>query len=221
MLVDDCMLDWIITEGLTEERDISVKTCTMPIDLSYEVSDYFAGYPKGRLMRQTEAYRNLARGNATDKPPLSESEFNEIFDAFENGCGDSPNICFCETQHEYETEMVECNFRHCMRDAFHKNCVQGQGVDKVSKWYCPECERAMIRMADMVLDEVQLMSEGLPLPEPTSLAILTGEHTEETIGAMHELCELHARGGGSRYREITDELFRAHDQHRRRWEGSA
>jgi hypothetical protein len=221
MLVDDCMLDWIIEEGLTEERDISVKTCTMPLDLSYEVSDYFVGFPKGRLMRQTEAYRGLARKNAAGDPILLESEFNEIFEAFENGCGDSPNICFCDTKHEYETEMIQCTFRHCMRDKFHKNCVQGLGVDKVSKWYCPECERAMTRMAEMVLEEVQLMSEGLPLPEPTSLAILTREHAEETPDAIEELWEMHARGRGSRCREIAGELFHAADQHRRRREGSA
>jgi hypothetical protein len=174
MLVDDEMLPWLLHEGSSIERGPHLDSRDMPSDLSYEISGYFNGEGKGRLMRQTEGYRDLASRNNTEKKILAHVELSRIYEKFKQGCGSNPNICFCETQHSDDTNMVECTFRHCLHQNFHRNCVKGLGVDKVSSWYCPDCERVMGRMARMVLGEVKFMSEGRPALIPTALDLLTG-----------------------------------------------
>ena len=55
------------------------------------------------------------------------------------------------------------------------------GVEKVSTWYCPDCDLAMGRMADLVLMEVNSMSEGMPDLTPTAHELLTGDFTFEDV----------------------------------------
>lgn len=182
-LVDDDMVDWLRTDGLTSATDLLAQR-DMPDRLRHEVLDWAKGYGKGTLMLQAECFRNLAWANEHAPRLLSCPDLEKMQRKFED-MYTQKDVCYCQTHHmcssscretEYgsgggsvkpckdefgvSTDTVVCAFAHCKRKFFHRGCVRKLGVDKVSKWYCLECDRRIGDVAQDVLEDVECLRRG-------------------------------------------------------------
>ncbi|KAF2690521.1 hypothetical protein K458DRAFT_106687 [Lentithecium fluviatile CBS 122367] len=177
MVVDVNILKWLMDENLDVLDSTEALLGNMPRDLSYEFREYYAGGPTGRLMKQTETYRKLADLNDASENPVSKKELQDLYMEFTKYGG--RRICYCEVplpnDWQNDENLVACNFRHCRYELFHRDCIKSLGFDKVGTRYCPDCEIMMGRIARMMLEEIECMEKGTPLPNPTAAEFLAGD----------------------------------------------
>lgn len=158
MLVDDDIVDWVIKEGRDYVSDAGTGSPrNMPTRLLYEFSEWLMGYGKGELMLQAEQYNDMARHNDQSNPSIDHRTLRGMQKNFESG---KNKMCYCygsDADQDHDNAIIECSFNGCRYKRFHLRCVNTLGIDRVSRWYCTDCEQRIADVAKKVLDEVDSM----------------------------------------------------------------
>jgi hypothetical protein len=134
-------------------------------------------------MLQTEKYRALRVLNRlTDQQPISNVTLIDL----QRVCEPTGmrTVCYCEDiipnkediiankgdvyvkekRFAHLVELIRCSHVDCHIKFFHRKCVEHQGIDKVSKWYCYSCALYMKEDVSRVLEELECMRKKNPLP---------------------------------------------------------
>lgn len=123
---------------------------------------------------QRHACEAMLASNKAAKQPIGRTLLEKMYCSFEAGA-DTAVFCYCgavvpggspvdwkrgstTARMQYEdlerdSEVISCSFRECSRRFFHKRCVEILGVEKVSRWYCTECEQKMRVVVDRMLSK--------------------------------------------------------------------
>ncbi|KAF1955821.1 hypothetical protein CC80DRAFT_505134 [Byssothecium circinans] len=175
MMIDASIKDWLIVDGCRRTIETPLNTSVTIADIpdrfvypdpvKREVDEYTLGYPKGRLMLQTDDYRALRGRNLQKEHPLTEAQLVKLQRVRESDSG-TP-ICYCgdSMPREHWTDIITCNHADCSIKYFHKKCVSHFGIDKVTRWYCSQCDLFISQDASKLLDELKCMRDGEPLPD--------------------------------------------------------
>ncbi|KAF2703650.1 hypothetical protein K504DRAFT_463380 [Pleomassaria siparia CBS 279.74] len=179
MMIDEIIFHWII-------QSPTAKEVGPPLQLSTEYHNYHLGAKEGPLMRQETQYFNLFHKNK-DLPKhqqLSTATLNNVHKKAEPVDGEI--FCYCHgpvpPDDEFEKGVIECSFAQCEIRWFHRKCLEGQGLDLLSKWYCAACDRKMRKLAEKVLDDIKMgrvMESGEKTEDET-----TRFFTEATISEV-------------------------------------
>ncbi|KAJ8112033.1 hypothetical protein OPT61_g5508 [Boeremia exigua] len=157
MLVDDDLVSYFA--GFSHNPN-TPNTEDIPPRLLREHTEFLDGYERGPLMKKELEYQRLFTKNAFIRHPLTPNMLQDI--QHQNaGPKGSVKLCYCQTEtlpnvrdikKEFAKGYVVCSFRKCrFGRIFHKHCVKTLGADKVSRWYCTDCEKEMKAVADKVL----------------------------------------------------------------------
>ncbi|KAH5535154.1 hypothetical protein HBI27_173950 [Parastagonospora nodorum] len=149
MLVDYDIMDYLQLDSVTRMFDKS----RIPKRLAYEYEDFADGYSPGRLMKQEELFERLRSKNKLLKHKITQEMLGKVArERFERK--DQPFMCYCHViipEEGLPKGAVECAHRGCSMKYFHKACVKKLGVDKVSRWYCTECQHRIRILAHQTL----------------------------------------------------------------------
>lgn len=154
MLMDADLLDYI-RENLPK-WSIYLKPGAIPMRLIAEYTGFALGGSRGPAMEQEHRFKELCNKNNTDKQQMSQQILQEIqSQVFTRP--DTDYMCYCRNLVPEDcanpASIVTCSYRDCATTYFHKSCVQGLGVDKVSRWYCTSCEKKMKVVARQALGD--------------------------------------------------------------------
>lgn len=133
----------------------------MPPRLKNEHIAFVNGSERGPLMMQElEFQRRLAR-NLAMKHPLNMSMLQDI-QRQNSGPPGSVKVCYCMGEEipfargakdEINLKHVKCSYRHCkFGGIFHKRCVIYLGFEKMTRWYCTDCQHKMKKEAYKALN---------------------------------------------------------------------
>lgn len=149
MLVDYDIMEYLQLDPTTRMFD----KLRIPKRLAYEYEDFADGHRPGPLMKQEELFERLRIKNKLLKRKITQEMLGKIArEKFERK--DQASMCYCHVSIPEEglpKGTVECAHRDCLMKYFHKACVKNLGVDKVSRWYCTECQQHMRILANQAL----------------------------------------------------------------------
>jgi hypothetical protein len=206
MLVDFALIDYLQLDPVTRMLDKS----RVPKRIAAEYADFAAGYHAGPLMKQEELFERLRGKNKALKRKITQKMLGKaVRGRFE--LKDRPFMCYCHVnipEDGLPKNVVECSYRDCSIKFFHKACVKKLGTNKVSRWYCTECQNHMRTLAHQTLRD--LGYDDVPDEEAAfehSMELLKGkmnvpdsavERIKERLGQM---------GGGLRVAGVINEML--------------
>ncbi|KAF2121344.1 hypothetical protein BDV96DRAFT_682593 [Lophiotrema nucula] len=151
MLVDTPLLEWLIFG----QKDFSRPP---PVGLMKDKAAYWSGYPTGRMMKQEQEFNTLSISNATAARQWTHAQLMELHSKVEPVTEEQ--ICYCDgpdpanafasslaSELSSTFDTIECSFKGCSIEKFHRECVHEWFPDTLSKFYCTECQIEMERLA--------------------------------------------------------------------------
>ena len=158
MLLDEDLFPWLCSpEGRNWKvdrlkwTDIQHQSVpgNMPRRMMWEVDAYFRERTKGSALQQVDCFQQLADRNARLKKVSCHPAITKKFlEAMQKKCETRPfhdAICYCKddrpTSPDNDKNLVQCAHRECQIKWFHRTCVVKVGYDRVTTWFCGECEQ--------------------------------------------------------------------------------
>jgi hypothetical protein len=151
MLVDNDVLEYFFTDPVDRMRNRNA--LDVPKRLATEYDEFEEGYNPGPLMLQEKLFEQLWSKNRLIKDQLS-GDLLATTQKHQFEHADTPSFCYCHDnvpESGLPKDIVECSHRDCGIKYFHKSCVKKLGFDKVSRWYCTNCEEEMKFVAHKTL----------------------------------------------------------------------
>jgi hypothetical protein len=151
MLVDNDVLEYFFTDPV--DRMHNRNALDVPKRLATEYEEFKQGYNPGPLMLQEKLFEQLWSKNRLVKDRIS-GDLLAITQKHQFEHAKTPSFCYCHDnvpESGLPKDIVECSRRDCGIKYFHKSCVKKLGVDKVSRWYCTNCEEEMKFVAHKTL----------------------------------------------------------------------
>ena len=160
LLADDDMATWLMKDpskhDLRVPSNIFDRLTDMPKRLALEYAEYYCGYNPGPLMEQERLFERIRQKNKAMKQQLTMGMLLE----FQRSNIDRKGVvymCYCHDEAPAQfasKDIVMCSHRDCEVGYFHKSCVKKLGVEKVSRWYCTDCEKQMRVVASQMLGDL-------------------------------------------------------------------
>lgn len=143
MLVDNDVFEYFFTDPADRMRNRN--GLCVPKRLATEYDEFEEGYNPGPLMLQEKLFEQLWSKNRLIKDQLS-GDLLATTQKHQFEHANTPSFCYCHDnipKSGLPKDVVECSHRDCSMKYFHKSCVKKLGFDKVSHWYCTNCEYEM------------------------------------------------------------------------------
>lgn len=157
MVIDEEIKDWVI-KGVFDIDDFDMlQLVSGSSRFSCQYRNYLVGNVEGPLIKQLRKVFNLMKKNdgLEHDEVLKRTELNELHKSFKTEDDKVQERCYCgRAVDENSGDVVSCAKRGCPFQRFHRECVMGLGVDKVTKWYCTRCSAAMRDVACGLLAEL-------------------------------------------------------------------
>lgn len=154
MLVDDELLEHFMIDPQDRLNKPGGKSKVLQ-RLAAEYAAHLKGSPPGPLMEQERLFDSMWNKNSIMKHEISQDMLMGLRESVV--VASAPLMCYCQDvapRDQSSKNVVECAHRNCRFKLFHKACVKDLGVDKVSRWYCTECNAKMQLLAYRTLRDL-------------------------------------------------------------------
>jgi hypothetical protein len=153
MLVDDELLNYFMIDP--QDRSSQLGKSKIFKRIAAEYAAHIKGSPPGPLMEQERLFDRMWNKNNIMKHEITQDMLMELRESVL--VAGPPLMCYCQDVAPLDQSLknvVECSHRDCRFQFFHRACVKDLGIDKVSRWYCTECNGKMQLLAYKTLREL-------------------------------------------------------------------
>jgi hypothetical protein len=179
MIVDSCVYKWFTRSTCCHTGDTS-----QPRRLALEYSSYYSlGEKMGRLMKQEILYISLFRKNQFLQPQITKADLETARKGAEPK--GQATMCYCNSPVTTdENEVVECSFGKCKIGRFHNKCLKGEGLERLTKWYCGDCSLEMEKISTKLLNDLRSGPSGKPAQKKDLLKKYTPVERKQVDGGI-------------------------------------
>jgi hypothetical protein len=148
MVIDSCVYKYIPRTACCHIDDR-----LPPQELTLEYRLFNLGEKMGRLMKQEVLYVDLLRKNQFLQPQITKADLEKARKRAEpKGL---MTMCYCNSlASANEDSVVEYSFGKCKIGRFHKKCLNGEGLELLTKWYCADCRLEMEQISTKLLNDL-------------------------------------------------------------------